>query len=208
MKKIFTIFMSVLFVCSLVIPAIALDAKEQPNYYRTEEGETIVYYLDKNGCSYIYKNGKKMYALLCLEQYRIKDETKINELKAQVAELEEPVTRSSSEQILFDGNISLKNPNATTVGFLIFPINASFTRLKISNCKPLYANKRVNITITWRQHVTEQFFSYSVFDQSLTGTGELYNSSGRVVDRVKYDIYPRGSMTSCRFIARSTAYGH
>lgn len=194
--------MSMLFVCGLAIPAMALNVKEQPNYYRTADGENIVYYLDNDGIPYIYENGKKETVLLPLEQFRITDPEECARLDAEFeaqkniskANFESLVLSAKGLDVFYNGDISIPGDV-----WLQLWENTLSVVLKFSNAKPVFSNRNVNITFKYRKRHTHEWYSNYKANQNLFTHSTPYMVNGPEDDGLKLSFSPCGGLKGAHF---------
>ncbi|MGP1543737.1 MAG: hypothetical protein ACTTIO_02070 [Candidatus Fimenecus sp.] len=199
MKKLFSLFISVLFICGLVVPAIALSSKEKPNYYHCENGKTIIYYLDKDGIPFIYENGKKETVLLPLEQFRITDEVECAKLDAEYEafkeaerlEFENFVAVNKERSLFYNGTISIPGFAWTSL-----PQRTNAVVLKFSNPKPIFSNREVNITFRFRNKFTGGWFEEHKNNQNLFQHEVKYPADGEISNALKISFSPCGGLKS------------
>lgn len=205
MKKFFSIFMSMLFVCGLAVPAIAMSTKEQPQYYHCENGTIITYYLDKDGIPFIYEDGKKETVLLPLEQFRITDEAECAKLDAEFEafreaerlEFENFIKSNEGISLFYNGTIDIPGFAWTSL-----PQRTNAVVLKFSKPKPLFSNHEVNITFRFKNKFTGGWFEEHKNNQNLFQHEVKYPADGEISNALKVSFSPCGGLKSAFLTGR------
>ncbi len=89
-RKISIVFLAVLSIILISIIAVSifypqLFTRDGELYtYVFDDGTVVEYYIDEDGHPYNYKNGKKVYKSLPLEQFIIKDQDSVDKIKNEM----------------------------------------------------------------------------------------------------------------------------
>lgn len=189
-----------------VFASFAAEPEAEPRIYIIVDGTQIEYYMDENEKAYVYKNGQKFYALLCIDEYKVENATMLMQMHYTSRYNQFNLVKSTANgnvlTTLFDGKISVLNPNIYYTNFLSFPSNASYIHVKTSSCRPLLSNHNVNIIFNWYNAGDGQMYSCAYFDYDCT-SDQNFLLSGRAVNSAQVGICPLGGMTSCNLLVRS-----
>ena len=189
LKRIITVFMVAITLCTVCAPIAGAKYYEAPYTYVFEDGTTVEYNFDLDGNSYGFINGEKVDLLLPLECYKVTDPELLAELNADL----ETITNSGSSMarvapptnyynFTVSSSTSLRSANTYTQSInydnISNDVSTSFLNpyiqhnnivLKTTNIKTknLSLNKKINYSF-WYYDVTSESWYVKTFTKNCT----------------------------------------
>lgn len=218
MKKIISIFMVVIILLSLPLISYGGNYIEQRTYV-DEEGRTIAYYIDQENIPYQIADGQKIYIVLPLEEYEVKDEAVIYELNSNLPNKQNVATCSAptSYYDLSSGEASANSRSYTEYAALngnsfmtsVFKYNKSHIAVvvKTSSHKPvLCTDKNINIIYYYYRETADKWYAYTFMDKNCTGAGFRFQHSPQIAPYGQLKISAHSTLTSCTLEVFTTPY--
>lgn len=203
MKKFLSAILLICFLFVFSIHGFAFDTQEQYTYVEND-GTIIEYYKDNDGHPYNYKQGKKIYMLLNLEENLVPDEL-IDEYNYATnnEEIQYPQNFAFGNEytVLFQQTISFVNSTYQS-GYIGYPTDGNYLHLNINSPQPWNANNNVHLVLVWRSISDGKLHSEQYLNQNIA-IDKNYSVNGREVSEVRIGLVALGTMTSCELIIRS-----
>lgn len=203
MKKLISIVLAFAVLSTFVLPCFTASAWNDDGElytYTFGNGTTVQYYLDDKGNPYSYVNGKMQYMLLPLEEFKITDQKRINELNAQIGNGISVYSNAPSSWYDMSGTVSAtKSVKYTTfVNFdlmskVVTPplkVHSVFGNLNIVTAnmeKKLLSGKKVKIVIDFYDRYEDSWYSMTR-EENFTGEGKNYLFSPSVTPYIRMTV--------------------
>lgn len=226
MKKIITVFISLLMVFAISFQSLALTNGVASNYFMLDDGSYITYYLDEYGNPYQIIDGQQVYIALALEHLKETDEEVIAELNSQKYTMENEMVTRTYSGVAYDlsdcandansksytlDNVSVVN--FTYVGF--FQYNRSHVALviKTSGHKPfLCYSKNLNITYHYykegENNNTGHWYTFTMMNKDCNAVGGFrFQHSPSLYEFGRVQVCAHTDLEECDFEIYTTPYG-
>jgi len=217
MKKVISIFMVCIILLSLPLVSYGENYREQRTY--VDDGQIITYYVDNENIPYQIVDGQKMYIVLPLAEYEVKDEAVICELNSNLPNKQEVATYSApanyydlstgeatANSIAYTANATLNGDFFTTSVFKFHRSHVAVV-VKTSSHKPLLcSDKNINIMYYYYREATDSWYVYSFMDKSCSGTGFRFMHSPSIAPYGQLKILAHSTLTSCKLEVFTTPY--
>ena len=183
MKKTLSIMLSIVFAFALPLQTFALV--EEAYSYTLEDGTVINYYLDEDGLPYIIEDGEKIYIGLPLPQFEVTDEKVLNDLNAEIQNINNDMVARAAPTNYFDLTVSsipsksrafsqgYSFANHTTHVTPVFKMNGNHKTIRFRTDdleKPLLGSKKVSFIIQIYSTTEDTWYAYTYTDQLCTGS--------------------------------------
>lgn len=177
MKKFISIALSLIFSFTLPLYAFAESSNDDSFTWTAEDGTTIQYYLDENGLPYIIEKSKKTYIGLPLLQFKITDESVLDELNAEIQNIgnDDGIMATATPTSFVDLTVNPKTPsksiaysntysfaNYTTHTTPIFRMNGNHSKLhfRTDNVKLFISDRTVSFVIRVYHSDEDAWYKY------------------------------------------------
>lgn len=198
MKKFISITLSLIFSFTLPLYAFAESSNDDSFIWTAKDGTTIQYYLDENGLPYIKEENKKTYIGLPLPQFKITDESVLDELNAEIQNIgnDDGIMATAVPTSYIDLTVNPKTPsksisysntysfaNYTTHTTPVFKMNPNHFKIRFRTKnikKPIRGSSEVSFVINFYDHEEQTWYKFQynyVKCTSLYGYDIGYTSS-------------------------------
>lgn len=198
------------FVSIFNLKAYALENDEQAYIFYGTGNYKVEYYVDNDGHTYVDENGEKLYILLPLEEFRVTDQEKIQQLEAlrNLNNTQRAVPSSyvdlstgaaSVSSPAYAADVSFEDEEEFTTAILKYNIYHSTLRIKVTDIvkNSFFAGNKISYNIYYYYEAFDEWYVDSYTDVNCTGiNGVGYVFTPSTMNYGMFDIYKSSDLKS------------